>query len=51
MMSRITHGKINRGSQRDLQVLINKRPELLNDEIIKVHPSLQNTEIKWVPPL
>ncbi|MFH1051420.1 MAG: hypothetical protein V1779_10895 [bacterium] len=50
-MGRIEFGKMERGSQRDLQVLINKHPDLLNNEIIKTLSLTPDTVIKWVSPI
>jgi len=50
-MSRKEFKKVERGSQRDLQVLINEHPEMLNNEIIKSFSLLEDTKVKWVSPL
>lgn len=51
IMSRKEFGKMERGSQKDLQILINGCPEILSQEIINALSLSSNTEIKWVSPL
>lgn len=40
-----------KGSLKDIQVLINKCPEILNSQIHSAFPKLANHKIEWVSPL
>jgi hypothetical protein len=40
-----------KGSLKDVQILINRHPDLLNSELRSKIPLLQENEIDWLSPL
>lgn len=50
-MARITQKPNGKGSLKDIQALVNKHPNLINDELQKAFKDLVNEQIIWTSPI